>query len=252
MADIFRWSGDGLTAGALTTSSAGTGDTAPGSILGSAGPQIAAGGTRSPRLSFAASPATDQSGAQWDYSAATALGARIYFTTGSALPTSGNLPVIFQALSGMTVVVYIDYTSTGRFNLRDGSTLLDQTSSGTIVANETYRLELTVNHGTGVVALGIYAGESTTPLDTLSGTSAVLGASTSMVRLGKLNSATSPTHYIDDILVTDTATMPGPWVDPAPPATPSPFKRWDGSQYVDLDAYRWNGTGYTPIHGTAI
>lgn len=55
------------------------------------------------------------------------------------------------------------------------------------------------------------------------------------------------TIRMDDVAIGDD--WIGPSVTP-PDAAPSPFKRWDGTQYVDLDAYRWDGAGYTPIHAT--
>lgn len=210
MAEIFRWYGDGLSAGALTTSSAGPGDTAPAAILGSTGPQIVTSGTRSPELSFAASPATDQCGARWEYTAATELGVRFYFTTGSSLPASGQIPQIVWIDDGGAFLVEVDYTSTGRINLRDNVGVIAQTAASTLTTNTTYRVELTVDHATGDLALDLFNGDSGTPLASLSGTSANLGAQTTRISLGKLNSATAPTHMFDSILVLDEAVMPGP------------------------------------------
>src|SRR5690606_38323145 len=34
---------------------------------------------------------------------------------------------------------------------------------------------------------------------------------------------------------------------PAPTSAGSPFKVWDGAQYVDLSAFVWDGSGYTPV-----
>lgn len=245
MAEILRWSGDGLSAGNLTTSSAGTGDTAPAAILGAQAPTIVATGTRSPQIQFLANPATDQSAARWNFSALTTIGYRFYFTTGSTLPVSGQIPWIFGLYTGTTMHMEIDYTSTGRINLRDSVALIGQTAASSITTSTRYRIEGTVNHTTGAMTLSLFLGENTTAIATISGTGTGLTASSTNVNVGKLNTATSPAFQIDDLIVLDVATLPGPW---APIVTStSALYRWVGFEYVPVDAYIWNGTAYAPI-----
>ena len=245
MAEIFRWSGDGLAAGNLTTSSAGTGDTAPAAILGAQAPTIVATGTRSPQIQFLANPTTDQSGARWNVPTGSTFGYRFYFTTGTTLPVSGQIPWIFGLYTGTTMHMEIDYTSTGRINLRDSVALIGQTAASTITTSTRYRIEGTVNHSTGAMTLQLFLGENTTPLATISGTGTGLGSSSTNVNVGKLNTATSPAFQIDDLIVLDTATLPGPWV-PIVTST-SPFYMWIGFEYVPLDSYMWDGSTYQPI-----
>lgn len=245
MAQILKWSGDGLTAGNLSTSSAGTGDTAPSAILGAKAPTIVATGPRSPEIQFLAAPDADQSAARWDFTAGSTFGYRFYFTTGTVLPTSGQIPWIFGLYTGTTMHMEIDYTSTGRINLRDSLALIGQTAASTIAANTRYRIEGTVNHTSGALSLSLFLGESTTTLATITGTGAGLTASSTNVNVGKLNTAISPAFKIDDLVLLDTATLPGPWTPPV--SLVSPACRWNGSAYVFLDSYRWNGSGYSPL-----
>lgn len=245
MAEIFRWSGDGLSTGNLSVSSAGTGDTAPSGILGTQVPTIVATGPRSPQIQFLANPVSDQSAARWDFTARSAFGYRFYFTTGATLPVAGQVPWIFGLYTGTTMHMEIDYTSTGRINLRDSLALIGQTAAATIVAATRYRIEGTVNHSTGAMTLQLFLGESSTSLATISGTGAGLTASSSNLNAGKLNTATSPAFQVDDIILLDTATLPGPWV-PIVTAT-SPLYRWIGFEYVPLDSYSWNGSSYQPL-----
>lgn len=241
MAQVMKWSGLGLSAGNLSTSSAGTGDTAPSAILGATAPTIVATGPRAPQIQILASPGTDQCAARWNFTQKATFGYRFYFTTGSVLPTSGQIPWIFGLYSGTTMHMEIDYTSTGRINLRDSVALIGQTPAATITTDTRYRIEGTVNHTTGAMTLSLFLGESTTALATISGTGTGLTAGSTDLCVGKLNTATSPAFSVDDIVLLDTATLPGPYF----PAGPS--FRWNGSAYVPVEMWRWNGTAYVKV-----
>lgn len=208
MADIVKWSGAGLSAGTLTTSSAGTGDTAPTAISGTA-PTIVASGTRAPRISILGSPSATQSVAYWTIPAQAQGGGRFYWTSPPAPPASGTFPIILQVNSGATLLFYIDISSTRRFNLRDSAGILQQGASDSWVENTLYRIEWTVDHATGVIAARFFLGESTTHSLQLGGTSAVLGATHDRVYIGKVTAIDVGQMFVDDILVTNTATYPG-------------------------------------------
>ena len=238
MVDVFTWAGTGLSAGNLTTTSAGTGDTAPTGINGTT-PTIVTTGNRAPRIRFLGSPTSTQSVAYWDFTAQTQGGFRFAWTAPPAPPASGTFPIIFQINSGATMQFYIDVTSTRRFNLRDGAGVLQQSATDAWVEGASYRLEATVDHGTRAVNVRIFTGDATTHSVQLSGMSTVLGASHSRAYFGKVNAVAVGEMYVDDILGTNTAAYPGPAV--TAPSTPD--RVWNGSAWVpDVPELVWTGT----------
>lgn len=242
MSEIFRWSGDGLSTGTLTTSSAGTGDTAPSALGGAGVREVVAAGDRAPRMRFTHTAACY---ASWDLGSQSASGGRFYFTP-SALAPSGNVLYVFRLSNASTTCLQVDFTSTGRFNLRSGTALLEQGPAGMVEPDATYRLEWTLASN-GAATLAIFDGDSTTPLVTLSGNTETSTHDTASFGFVAGGSGYTGSIDIDDLLVTDTAEPPGPWVDPNASQGESPFKTWDGAQYVDLDAYVWDGTNYIPV-----
>lgn len=208
---LVSWSGDGLVEGVLSASSVGAGDTSPTATVGTAAPTIVASGSRSPQIRVMASPPTDQSGVYWQVSPQAQGGGRVYFTTPSSFPQTGQIPDIFWIRSGATAIASIDITSTGRFNLRDSSNVISQTSTGFWSVNQRYRLEWQVDHTLGSLGVKIFEGDATTPIGQLSGSSPLLGESHDRIYIGKLNSAEMTTPiYFDDVLITDAAVYPGP------------------------------------------
>jgi len=240
MAEILRWSGDGLTPGALTTASAGTGDTPP---LGIAGlPSIVSAGSRPPAIQAGGS---EIAYAAWVLGTRTASAGRVYWTP-SALAPSGAPLWFLRVVEGTTIRFQVDMESTGRLNLRDQSAqVLQQGATGVVQPGVTYRVEWAIQSN-GTISLSYFEGEGTTPVQQLEGT---IPAQHDGVWLGHTagGAGYTGTMLFDDLLVVDTPTMPGPWVDPNAPAAASPFKYWDGSQYADLNAYVWDGADYIPV-----
>ena len=239
MADVFRWSGAGLASGNLTTSSAGSGDTAPTAISGTT-PTIVAGSPTA--INFLGSPTSTQSTAYWDIATQTQAGYRFYWTAPSAAPASSTFPIIFQVNSGTTMLAYIDITSTKRFNLRGTAGVLQQSPTDTWVPGNRYRIEVTVTHSTGAIAVRIFADEATSHLVELNGTS-TLGANHSRVYFGKVNGIALDAVGVSHILGTDQAQFPGRY---SVVANPTVF-RWNGTTYVPLKGLRWDGTAYQDV-----
>lgn len=240
MAELLRWSGDGLTPGTLTTASAGTGDTPPGAITGVT-PSIVNAGPRSPAIQAGGSGVGY---AAWALGTRTASAGRVYWTP-SALAPSGAALWFLRVVEGSTIRFQVDMVSTGRFNLRDDSQVLQQGAAGVVQPGVTYRVEWAIQSD-GTISLSCFEGEGTTPVQQLQGT---IPAQHDGVWLGHVagGAGYTGTMLFDDLLVVDTPTMPGPWVDPNAPAAASPFKYWDGSQYADLSAYVWGGAEYIPV-----
>lgn len=133
------------------------------------------------------------------------------------------------------------------------------TAAATFPLNESVRIELLVEVGTspttGRARVAYYLGESLTPvedsgwlegLDLRGGTYPV-----GNVYFGKITTgAYAGDLYVDTLKVLSGADYTGQFIGPATvPATASPLKRWDAttSSYVDLDAWRWDGSEYVPI-----
>ena len=241
MATIVTWSGDGLAPGTLTTASAGTGDTAPTAVLGTVKPTIESAGTRAPRIRAMANPLNDQSAAYWQFTSQAQGGGRVYFDTPTEVPPSGQAMDILVIQNTTARVISVDITNSARFNLRDNTNVIAQTASGSLALGHRYRLEWQINHGTGAVALRIFNGEETTHVAQLAGTSANLGATHNRVIIGKINTSqiTVPCSF-DDLLVTDTAEYPGPWV--AASTYESGMTIWDGAVERAVSAWLWDGS----------
>lgn len=124
------------------------------------------------------------------------------------------------------------------------------TPTSTLLRFEVYlKVGTTTSNGEG--RLAIYLGDSTTAL-TDSGlvTGMNLGtADIQTVRFGIASTSSEvPVPYFDAIQIQDAASgLIGPW-----PATPSPFRWWDGTQYKQLNAFRWNGTSYVPLEQVTV
>ena len=214
MATVRQWSGDGLAPGALTTSSAGTGDTPFTSISGT-GLAVAAGGLHAPRISV-----PDGAGlvnATWTLAAALGTWAvRLYVRTTTA-PSGG---VFFNAYDGGgNKVVGMDFTSSGALRL---ATKPSTTTINFYVAPTAFPLdtEIRIDYtetAAGAWTVAYYVGDDTTPIHSSSGTKATAQTISSLV-IGRL--AAAPTYsglFIDSIALTDTASPIGPVVTAPPP-----------------------------------
>lgn len=232
MATITKWSGDGLSAGAMSIASIGSGDTPIDGV--SAGVSIVSTGDRSPQIQFTNPSGGVECIVAWQFPAQTAGAGRFYLTTPSALPASGQIPYFFEMYSGASRLWSLDFTSTGRFNLRSNTTVIQQGPAGMVSPTTKYRIEWTFANSTNTVTVHVFVGESETSTLALTGT-ATSGASHSMIRIGRMNGANVNPYHVDDLEVTDTANFIGPWK----PSTPeSNYFRWDGSKWAPVEVVR--------------
>lgn len=256
MAVIRSWGGDGLTAGAVTTGSVGTGDTAFSATQGT--PTIVESGARSPRISI-----PDAAGAHnvrwWPLagSALTNLACRCYITiTG----TPGEA-TIFRAAAGGAEKWAVRLRTSGRIGLySDAAWRIPGVNDSIPVDGSLLRVEAVATGTT--VDLYVYAGHSDTVL--ASGTTTAALSGVDEVWFGKASGAqTSSGLTLDDLAVSDTAALIGPSVvESVPLDTPANFSlvaaagpavgltaTWDavtGAATYELEIERLDGGSYTP------
>jgi hypothetical protein len=232
MAEVFRWSGDGLAPGTATTSSAGPGDRAPDLVTGS--PTISNVGPYSPAISTVDS--TVASNVRWHMNTPrSAVTIRCYLTIGAALPPSGSLPIFLQMSNsvGGAMACFIDFTSTGRFNLRDPVGVVQQGAAGVVLANQLWRVELSVDYTNKTIESRHYLDDAATPTLTLSGSGRTgLPASADQIYAGKINATGSAvsSYHLDEFIVTDQLEVIGPYENN--PGVTHYEWGWDGTQIV--------------------
>lgn len=210
---IRRWSGDGLASGPLTTASAGTGDNAPSSLLGT-GQTISNTGVRAPRIRLNKVDTTSASGVVWTFTPQSEGSFRFYWTPPAAAPASDIQ--IARVKTGASTVLTLNLMVSGNFRvLGTGGVILASTGNGGIEFNAgtLYRFEGTLLHNgaSGQVAVKVFIGESTTPIHDLTAT-ADLSSSHESFQIGT-DAAAGPANdaYYDDIVVGSHAVFIGPF-----------------------------------------
>lgn len=165
-----------------------------------------------------------------------------------------------ETSSSTTGQVSVLLNAASHLRLREQTTGTNRwTAAATFPLNESVRVELLVEVGTspttGRARVAYYLGEDLTPiedsgwlegLDLRGGTYPV-----GNIYVGKISAAAyAGDLYVDTLKVLSGADYTGQFIGPATvPATASPLKRWDAatSSYVDLDAWRWDGSEYVPV-----
>lgn len=239
MTILASWSGDGLTAGTLTTSSAGTGDTAFSAINGTA-PTIEEAGTRSPRIRVETT-AGQSSSFQWGSAVLGSLTAyAVRFYVEISAHNAGSWSLIFAADAGTTRAWELRIagtgagTGTGQLRLNNASNV-QIASSGTNVlpTGSLVRIEAVASAGT--VTVTAYTGETDTVIATVTGS---VGSTIDTIRVGPINTTAVAPFYVDDLAVSDTATEIGPLDPPA-----LTWTLWDGATEIPLTLDGvWTGT----------
>lgn len=195
---VVAWSGDGLSTGTMTTLSAGTGDTAIGSIQGTA-PSIVDDGLRSPEIEWP----TATSYVVWGHDSLPVGAWRWYLTPGD--PGGGYR--IALSWAGSAPQWMLDVGFDGTLHLLDSAgSDADTSTTGLITPATTYRIEVT--YDTGAVDVYVYTGESTTELDHLTAT--LTAAAAVEFWWGCTFDVTGDPRRGDDLRITDTATLIGP------------------------------------------
>lgn len=199
---IRKWSGDGVLAGTLTTSSAGTGDTPFTSVTGDV--TIVSSGARSPQIRIGDAAAVKRFG-WWPLhtSALTSYAVRFYVTLGG-LPVSEVY--LANALDAGAGVWSARVTSSGYLRLRDdAAAAVRWTATSALPVNTPLRIEIVVTNGNAVMRA--YNSDTMTVLFAGSG---VVGAQTDEMRFGFSTSVASTNVRYDDIAVDTTPQEIGP------------------------------------------
>lgn len=246
MTTVAQWAGQGLSAGqALTTSLAGTGDTAWTTLSGTSGAQTATGGPGPSGIRLTFTPASGTSYMEWGSAVVgslTAMCARVYYNF-SAWPSSSFQ--ILRATAGGAQQWGVDLGGTGapgQIRLKNAANGILASSSNNVLATGTdYRFEV-VWDTSGTATLTAYAGNSTTAIATLTGNTSGTSPITAL-RCGPTSGPTVGQYYASDVALSDTASLIGP----AQAAGSSTLQVWDGATLVGASiAGVWDGAALQP------
>lgn len=248
MTVIARWAGQGLAAGqALTTSLAGSGDTAFTALNGTSGAVTATGGPGPSGVRLSFTPTGAASYMEWGSTVVgslTAMCVRAYYRF-SAWPSSS-----FTILRGLTAggsqqwgVDLGGTGSPGQIRLRNAANTANTAASANNVISTAADLRFEVTwDSSGNTSVYVYSGNSTTALATLTGNTG--GTSPiGMLRVGPISGPTLAQYYASDIALANAASLIGP----AQAAAASTIQYWDGStlKAVTLRGV-WDGTTLQP------
>ncbi|TYK47149.1 hypothetical protein [Actinomadura decatromicini] len=216
MAILASWSGAGLADGtAVTTSTAGTGDTPFGTVTASAFTVKASGGLHAPRIQMDQAAATAAEliwGSAVVGTSLTAWAARCYVEL-SALPPANGGRLVSAYTASNALLWFVDVTTAGLLRLRNAGGTAVSTSAAALPTSTELRIEGV--HNNGAVVVNVYTGNGGTVLTSVSSTGLGVGSGLEAVRFGM--PAVSPTWgrlWLDEFAVANTAAEIGPVVTP--------------------------------------
>ncbi len=223
-----KWQGDGLSAGSLTTASAGPGDTAFTTVLGSL--TIENAGNRTPRILLPNAAAVKR--VHWwplDSAPLTAYAVRWYQTFGGY---SASEIVIAQGLIGGGSDKWtVRLSASGNLRLRDdANATIPWTSGVALPLNQSIRFEVVVNGSD--VTLAAYRGDTSMTL--ASTTTTLTSSGIDELRFGTLSAIATNAVTYDDIAFKSEAIAIGPAATPGHVYT---HYRWNGTVWVPQDVY---------------
>lgn len=200
------WKGAALVEGALTTSTAGAGDSVFNQINGS--PLVSATGSRPSRIMFPASDSLAR--VTWYVPDTTKVATRWYAEWSAAPPATVG---ILQGLTGThtTQSFRVELLQTGVIRLRNAAnTTVADSAQALSFPTGSVRISVTINGGTAQVR--VYSGDSSTLVVTVSG---VVGTNHDALRYGgAANVVGYQSHYIDELVYEDTGTEIAASTDP--------------------------------------
>lgn len=223
MGQILKWDGDGLsTPITLTTSTAGSGDTAPSAVTIGTSSEItvrseSVAGLTAPYIRILNAAFGGATHARWSLgSTRTSWAFRVYYAF-SANP-SNTLRMVWGRNAGAERWRLECFSSRRVALVNNVNGQIDlSTASELLSANTLYRIELIYNGTT--ITCRFFAGDSTTVLFDLTGTYA--NGSMDLVQAGALGeSYLNPYQYYDQLRVDDTADWIGPYSAAASTWTP--------------------------------
>lgn len=175
-----------------------------------------------------------------------ALAARAYFYF-TAPPTAAYMSIYNNSDSRVAAAgINVD----GNIYIRD-STGIIQTGVVPLVFDQWLRIEIFATSGSegdATIEVAIYEGDSVSPIEQLSTSSATTSLMLSSLRVGKDNYTNYATPYWVDSLAIDTEAtgLIGPISDDP---VDFPFRIWDGSKYLQSNGYVWKDSKYVPVFG---
>lgn len=231
MAIVRQWSGDGLSTQTLTTSTVGTGDDAFNQVVGTLG--VVTSGTRSPRILVDQQAATFAYCRHFTDSALGDFALRFYIeltalASGSFVLARGGTDTDTPQSFRLDIAGTGAGSGAGQLRLRDvANTQIDDSGTDVLPINQLVRLEMIC--AAGNFTARAYSGETTTLIAEVSGS---VGTTTQYFRYGtSLTTPTAPDFYMDDIVLTDTAT----WIGAvAPVGTSYAWTLYNGTSEVPL------------------
>jgi hypothetical protein len=248
---LIKWSGTGLTTGtALATTVGNSPDTKFDSVTltGSTCTVLADFSLYGPRLELKTGASATV--ANWYWQAALGTGpfpqhaVRCYVEFADR--PSGNAQLFSFRDTLNAQLWWLDITAAGILRLRNNGGTALGLSKAPLPLNQVLRIEVT--HNLGNVVATVYRGDTTVPIETLSGNvgTTIVGA---RCYFGTPNSANLLPHmYWDEFAFSTTS-------DPIGPNWPSrpPFTVWDGRKEVGADIYGlWDGTALQQIEAAEL
>ena len=238
---IKKWSGNGLSVGALTTSTVGAGDTAFTGVTGTV--QVEASGNRSPQIRVGNTAEIKRFGWWLNGTTYSTYTLRFYFSQDANLAASTYL---FNGLLAGAGSWSVRVQPSGALRFRDDQTATELYTSSPLLTSTQYRIELVVTNGQA--RLYAFQGES----ETAAIDSGAISIPTALdeVRFGSSLSVDTTGWRFDDIAWSDEALLIGA-VDPddsEPEPQPTILKSWSGATLSNGTLTTSStGTGDTPF-----
>lgn len=218
---IREWSGDGLSAGAMTTATVGDDDNAFTTVT--SGMTISATGTRSPRVAWPASSGAHQ--VRWNNLGQLETWAVRRYFEHTTLPSN-----TWHLMTGLDIIGQeqwrVEFSAAGLLRLRNASGATYSATTEPLEAGVSYRCEVVGDSTDGTATVYLYRGDYTTAR--LSGTGTIGTSPLDEVRFGHYTSHATPAEFGDDFAIANTDALIGPKVDAGPEPAPPTTRSWSG------------------------
>lgn len=194
---------------------------------------------------------------RWAFAATKNVAARTYHRlSGGISATDFDVMQIRVGATNLATIRISGYsTPTGALRLRVGA-VNEWTATAALPLNTWFRVEVLIEQGTGAsggqMRLAYFLGDDTVAVQDSGWITGLAlggdGAGVDSVVLGKTSSAAAPAAFMDDAAADAGTDYTGNFIGPATvPATPSPVVLYDGTGFVDLDVYSYDGAVFVPV-----
>lgn len=168
----------------------------------------------------------------------TAIAVRGYFYLPGVPSDVVNLLSVYSSSDARAAVVGIN--ASGKLYIRDSASSSLAAGTVSITANQWIRIEMYATAGTSgaTINAAMYADDSTTPLDTVTSSTANTATTLSSLRVGKENySGYAATYWVDDVAIETAASgYIGPMVNVPPAVDAGADQNVSASATVNLSA----------------